>query len=865
MIYDVQAIRFIKTTTEKPVNENENAKYICLGHFDMMQISKLGEYAVSPLPAIKNDRISKEESAFGCTENNVYSLYILRHMPHKEIEDVEKFWELKTAFTVVTRIHCDCPEECKIGKSHFSSTLEYFCSQQNQPSANVVYEKTQEYKGNCVIQLSAYKNRQRKERARVNCIFYDSLELGDTVCILKANSVAAILEVIRCLSTNVCVRDTYTYCGIDREILQSSKFDVGDCIEKDSELAYISTRFSVRNLKKANAFLKEIQDNIGLCAPPFYVTGTADCLVQWGGLKEEELIKIMRFLTQDGQKLFSCFNDVITRIGIEHQSDAYYFSNNDQSSERSIEKAIPQYQETLSWLRKEHEASNDQNWRYTLLKLLGTLNSMYSNYVMDDLANLIIPSANAFLVRLNYLRKTDVKKLEEYDAHIALFLESWTRLTNDISQLESQLTQHPELMPVRYYIPAMILQFEMRFVEYCCIALSKEHSRKFVPLLQPIDDSNLSTICPLDPSMEEYYLACPLLVRVPIGDLYNPWQTAHIVAHEMAHYCEDDSRNRCLRHDKLIECISRYVVKYWYDEHLRPLPHVDQKKLYCKAEEYGRKLKQDFVERLAIDYPNSPWYLAESIDALAGLTFETVIAEDYLEQFLFYVNPNYFFENQQSYVHFVKEKQQTQKLLLFNEDVVDRLKLLQFLCTECYADLSMILLTNCSFHDYYMCVYHNEYQKYLEREKEPAVLFQNVYVMKQVVRMALVVAAIADNKGQKTAGIDSSWFAVEKQLFDGEQSSLVQCAFTIAKQSSERVEEPILSKYDNISPALLSYDDFVTLSVYLSTCVKDISNALYNQSSTRTTAAQKTQEGLRYVHDEKFDWGKIQQYITEEI
>ncbi len=42
MTYDVRVVRFIKTTLACPVNKNEHADYICLGHFDMMHLSRLG-------------------------------------------------------------------------------------------------------------------------------------------------------------------------------------------------------------------------------------------------------------------------------------------------------------------------------------------------------------------------------------------------------------------------------------------------------------------------------------------------------------------------------------------------------------------------------------------------------------------------------------------------------------------------------------------------------------------------------------------------------------------------------------------------------------------------------------------------------
>lgn len=109
MDYDVQVVRFIKTTSEMPVSTNTTADYISLGHFDMMHITKLGDFTTMPLEAIQLDRDGIGESAFGCTENYVYSLYVLKGITAANQASLNDFWYQKSTYTVVSRIHCSYP------------------------------------------------------------------------------------------------------------------------------------------------------------------------------------------------------------------------------------------------------------------------------------------------------------------------------------------------------------------------------------------------------------------------------------------------------------------------------------------------------------------------------------------------------------------------------------------------------------------------------------------------------------------------------------------------------------------------------------------------------------------------------------
>lgn len=858
MDYDVQVVRFIKTTSEMPVSTNTTADYISLGHFDMMHITKLGDFTTMPLEAIQLDRDGIGESAFGCTENYVYSLYVLKGITAANQASLYDFWCKKSTYTVVSRIHCSYPTAWNQEKLPFSKLIESYCAAQTQACARVTYHSPDSETGSCVFSFDSAVNYKGEAKARVECVFYDSLELGDTVSFMKSNSLAAILEVIRCLSGYQCVKDTYTYCGIDRNLLQTSNTPCEECVEKDSELVYTATRFSVREINNANTFFRIVEEQLKEFSPQFYVTGTADRSIHWNCSNEAQFIEVMRTLTQNGKYMHCCFNDVITRVGI--QQDIYNQADKEikEGETKNISVKIPSYQASMMWLRAACKESKTGMWKYSLLKMLGTLEAMYSNYVMDDLAELLIPSVNAFLIRLNHLRNKFGGSIPDiYDDEIVLFLDYWKNMTNDISQLESQLTQHPELMPVRYYTPAMVLQFELRFVEHCCKALSAVKNRSFVPMLLPTESSDLSTLCPLDPREEDYTDACPLLVFVPYKDLYRPWETAFAVAHEVAHYCDDSSRKRIDRHSILIKCVATFIVKRWYNEYIIPFERDSNKDLYAKTIDYAEDLADTFSERSKVRYPNDKWYRAQSILVLNREALQAIADPSYLERYLFKVYPNYFFNNIKQYRRIRREAQQIEKSLILQDDIHDYIRLLAFLCAECYADIAMILLTDCDFGDYFSSVYLEQYKLFYSIEKDTNQLLREESVLRQVVRMALVIEAISTRKNE-----ESSWNIENISKEYSQCFPLVECSLAIINQGTSD-GLCILPEDDTEPPFLVSIDDYHNLEKYLSGCTTSLEKELNDVNSERFSAVQVVREGINCVHHKDFDWVKIQQYITK--
>lgn len=857
-MYDLRVVRFIKTTERQSILSNTSADYICLGHFDMMHIEQLGTLTNDPLAAIQQDRDVLGEGSFSCSINHVYSLYILKIVKEDEEKTLEGFWDdRESVYTVVTRIHCDYAAGAD-HKRPFSRIIADHCI--DEKSAHITAQGC--VKG--IIKLAGDINSTGKAKADVKCVLYDSLELGDSVAIMKSGSLSAILEVVRHISSNPCVRDTYTYCGISRKLLQDRDSDLDKLAMGNAELPHVSTRFSVRNNSAASIFFEKLLKDMDP-VPHFYVTGTADQIIQWGNCSENRFLKIMRRITQQGDSMYLCFNDVMTRVGIRQVNIAPRDDETPETEETSKlvrDKRVKFFQETIDWLKEDLSRNGvdskvEINWKYSLLKLLGTLETMYANYVMDDLANLIIPSVDAFLVRLNRIKENNDGSIPtKYNEDILEFLRHWTSLTNDVSQLESQLTQHPELIPVRYYIPAMLLQFELRFVEYCCDALSDEGTRSFHPMLLPTDTEELYTYSPLDPKQEKYQGKCPLLVFIPLQDLYRPWQNAHRIAHEIAHYCGDSGRMRKERHEVLTECMAYFVANRWYRDFSRLLSEDEAEKLHIKTSEYASDLANtvDALVRQA-DPDVEEWYLALSKRKLLSAVKDIINNEQYFDQYLFSYDPTIFYKGRNNFES-LKQSAQSAQIKLY--EIRSHMDGLAHLCAECYADIAMVLLLECNFQDYYTCVYHEEYLRlrkiYRDGVDKPPFAGG---VLSHIDRMGLVIYAI---RGIGDPTLRQQW---ENGSVTATESANIQWIKTAA-QFVDFLEKGSSDHFDPIHEsieALPLFYEFAKLGGFLRSCAHGIEEA-FKQSAKRQEAKKAVMKSIQHVKDGEFDWEGLRQFLT---
>lgn len=731
-LYDIRAVRLQKTTRNNTLetflegvkeseskDESKNA-FICLGHFDTMIIEELSyDGTQSPLTIVQKDSQNPQNQQEHYEDNYAYPLYILKQIEKAERDAIDQFWAEKSLFLLVTRLHCDRVENeqkpfVELLKDHCIN-----CKGDDQP-----IQKPRDENG--VLQFDVSPCGQEEGvcvSVPVSAILYNSLELGDVVGVIKSKSLTAAMELQRYLFTCKHVRDTYTYCGVDASWL-GTKND--EAFEKKLEewkkdvdsirLGCVSTRFSVKNADKAEEFYEK---HLKAYSAPLFITGNADAIIDRQPCAEYDFLKQLRQIARSSGDFYQAFHDVITRVGISHRNMKGTRSGQPERKHFLTRMAIdPALEITL------RDVNAPYPWRYALVKLLGTLQAMYNNSVMDDLSDLLIPGVKALLERMDYLLKNGLWNIGyDHDAEALEFLDKWSLLVSDISNLESQLSQHPELTPVRYFIPAMVLQFELNYIKCCSEFIQKadekaapqetdavRSSRAFAPILFPYSEMNPSTLCLLDPHTDsDYFGVSPLCIYLPISRLYQPWEILHSLCHEAAHYCGDNLRYREERLDCLIKCSAEYLLGLW-----------DASLSFDSEIDYRDTLAQRIRENYRSQVGYKPAYLRivtrELPKAIRAVALKKSSLQEYEHLFLAGLDPVV----QLQYVQRINalDAMETGYLLgaLCSAHVE---QYLTYLCKECYADIIMVLLLDCSFAEYYSCIFGDECARLLGQNPPP--------------------------------------------------------------------------------------------------------------------------------------------------
>ena len=706
-----------------------------------------------------------------------------------------------------------------------------------------------------------------------NCFlasFYDSLELGDVICVAKGDSIVAILEAIRHIYECPIVSDAYTYCGIDKGLIRDENKFLQMLSRKRTVLAetytdYVSTRCSVKKAVEAESFFKDIAKKTTGTYPRFYVMGTADTIISWdaiepnGKLTEENFLKIMRAIATSGERMYQAFNDVVTRIGIKHEPPVN--SRTDNPYKVDFNKKVADYE----WAINNLSGKTPDSWQYQLIKLLSTLRTMYLNCVMDDLSALLIPGVNALLNRIRYLHEKNCWN-SRFDREVSEFLNDWLSLTNDIFHLESQMVQHPELNPVRYFIPAMVLQFEQQWVELCArilqsldnvnVTRDKQQKYKFEPILVPASTDNASTRCILDPWQDNQYSeAVPLRVRVPIGKLYQPWEMVHILCHEMAHYCGGEIRFRKERLDCLIECAAVFilgVLEYLTYDGKKPIdPVVIQNNLGMTIEQIRNKYlifggeQNQYLSNVRRILPQVVWKVASNPEFQECRQNNVVRAWDIDKQY------SYFLKS--SGIDTMEKGAKCQKLCNYHIQ-----NCLIPLYKECYADIIMILLLECSFEEYYQCVYADEEFRLrnCSNMQETVALHIN--------RMALVSLTISNLNGK-------DWLpecTAESPSWMREGIDKVNYWYHQAERG-----DIILPKWLRVGEVETSatwcylFDgEVAAILKYLNHCgekIKESKEKISQHANDAKADFDKLQELLKCLDVKDFNWDKIYTFLAE--
>jgi len=508
-----------------------------------------------------------------------------------------------------------------------------------------------------------------------------------------------------------------------------------------------------------------------------------------------------------------------------------------------------------------------ERWRYPTTRLLGTLRTMYENSVMDDLSLLLIPGVNAFLERISYLREQGLWQAD-YEEDISNFLDWWAALASDISHLESQMVQHPELTPARHYIPAMVLQFERHFVrDYVKViqeldkqaAGREQEPRSFVPILFPTLEENTHTLCPMDPAHDtSYKKGSPLCIFLPIHRIYQPWEIAHMLGHEIQHYSSDYLRFRDKRLDSLIQSAAAFITAslgtYVSDSYQFQETTIKKERLF------QQEISRSIHELLSPDTTKYA-YLRSVVEELPKAMFQAAIDrknQEALQNILFRNTPP---EEQMAQVRQMCNVNTMEVGASMSDAFYHHIHYLSHLYKECFADISMILVLKCSFSAYYRCIYDEEAKRIMSSSTEPRTSQEKRFFERHTDRLAMVMLSMEH--------LEKDW-ALEA-LGDAETSWSV-IAWEKAKHWQDIRDQENSEKYtwmryyndEGIDSFVLLADEACQLESYLIKCADELKKQLDSNSGENSPVCQ-LREHLSFVEATSFDWNETRKYLDTNL
>lgn len=720
----------------KSLGANDPNDYVCFGHFDRLHIREV------PREGDLLSDIDRDIQSQSSRSNYYYPFYIFHYSKKEDVPDkLDSFWNAKLCCMVVSRIHFTplIPGEADVQLSNTGNLLKSL----KTLSDNTPFPTKDRCIGDKTVAIAG---------ELVHCVFYHTLELGDLVVVLKSNSMESCLRVQQRLSETAAVGDMYSYCGIHSSFFQTEYYtdDIAKQWDADGsvyqlrstvdsihqKLFHMSVRYSVRSVSCAKRFWDDLQKYT-----LSFVTGTADALTDLNGQELTDLIHVSRVLLSrsypkgddpgDGTfNMYDAFDDIITRIGIKYEE--VYPHTRDPKDKHYSDRVGSRLRNSLEPLLQKKA-----RWIGPLATQTYILLTMMHDCVLDDLSILIWPSVEALIDRLYYLCTSENTIYPKQEGQIESFLNCWDILANDITRLESQLTQSPQLQSSRYYIPATLMIFYMALLDQytdLLLELDKKEDQKryvplrYVPLITYGLEPRTSTVCILDPCTDgvsdenAYDKDVPLLVSLPTTLMYKPYLVSGILCHELAHYTGDTSRLREVRLEQILTSAAGMIAYAWgLDGIAYPLRPGSSEKIITEIE---KELRERYENQLQIVGLNSGDYIYQIQSALPPAFKAVYFSRDLQTSLLSrYLDSNVMYLDFITYAKSFTPSKQNRDIQVLEKQLADLLQLYR----ECYADLVAVLCLGLNKEQYLLFMFWAENQYLSDRSPDKKHIFELHY------------------------------------------------------------------------------------------------------------------------------------------
>lgn len=535
---DLRVITMEKAPRAKPGEAiHSQGSWLALSHMDWMRVESIDLDKQIPervqLDRIVGNNRDLSSNPPGCA---TYSrpIYIMREFSTDDREGVEHFWEVPSAFMVITRIHSSI-----LSQRSFEEKLEEWLRSAEDGR----------------IQPYNHAGASGDLGERVLFLYYRTLELSDIIMITKSDSVQALLKCNGRLYTMPEAGDIYSYyCIHRRELEKDTESSVGG-----DTIPLVSCKFAVRSAQNCRKLLPKLRgwfsgSTPDKSEPAFFVTGLEDINIIVYDRSSRELCDIFKKILGCGGDFQLAFNDCSTCLGLKEEG--LPFPKGDSGLEEAKDGVSEEYKRLcveFVGLTERHHLDGD--WVRPLRELLNGLANISDNYVLQQMSYILLNGLRGIVHRMeNWSEKKYASS--QKDQEIMQMITGISYLMEYISRKEEELVHHPETRPLLFDIPANLLEFYLFFSDQCTRYFQSREgfqgkNRDYYLLLIPglCDSISIQDRLSFKDARERL-----LFVEIPLRMLYEPFHAICSLVHEVAHHSGEATRYRKMRFSLLVKC-----------------------------------------------------------------------------------------------------------------------------------------------------------------------------------------------------------------------------------------------------------------------------------------------------------------------
>lgn len=411
----------------------------------------------------------------------------------------------------------------------------------------------------------------------IQSISYRTLDNVDAILFIKGNSYKGMTKMVAKICKEENVKYTYSISGISQKFLDESShqidtYEYNNNILVNDDINKICLEFIANGKVNMNDFLNKL----GLKGKYGNVLGAIDNVVHIEGANMKQVIKLLQnndagithLNTKYGKEIYNITTILLPEMNVSHNVE----SENDKAEESKDDKT----DNKSEWCNNEMETlkkflpaikmnCNEMFYSYCLA-MIQTLNvlAQYENANFSkDIFRIIFPSikmiSSQFRKLINFdtimIIKDRILKMDS----ILKYINAVDCIIRHSVHTSQNFFAIPGSSGTLYDIPTKLLLLYMAYANKL-IDLLNDSNDKFAIYIWPDVDSKPRTkeiILDTNNNNDEYLIEIKLSQR----HLYMPRSLMIIFAHEMAHYCGEETRCRKKRGTNMIKMCA-YAISY---------------------------------------------------------------------------------------------------------------------------------------------------------------------------------------------------------------------------------------------------------------------------------------------------------------